>query len=174
MGKRAFVCLLLGMFALLPLFPVADELYIATVVSDIGLMKITSSAVPQNTLTSFYNTPGFSSFAIHGSGTFSNIAYVSTLSNKPAGYSLFMSATPMTNGSGTSATYINYTVRCNSIDYTTNGVTVIPAVQILDVTSLTVITALSLPITIIVLPSSFNAAASGFYLGTVSFTFSAH
>ncbi len=127
--EKTCICVfLLGMFALQPLFSVA-ELYIATEVSAIGLMKITFAAVPHNTLTSFNNTPEFSSFAIHGSGTSSNAAYVSTLSNKPA-------------------------------DYSTMGATLIPAVQILDVTALSVMTAHFLPITSIVHPVSFNAAVS--------------
>lgn len=173
MKRAGLLVLLVGMFVTTQLFAVADQLNIATEVSEIGLMKITSSVVSANTVTAFNNTPEFFSFAVNGSGQFDNIAYVSTLSNKQSGYYITMSAEAMRNGTGTSATYINYSVLCNSVGYTTTGASVPPAVQLISVSSLLVITASSLPISIVVDPTSFSAAVSGSYIGTVTFTFSA-
>ena len=173
MRKAGLLFFLILLLASSQLFAIADELSLATIVSEIGLMKITSVVVPANTVNAFNNTPDFASYTVSGSGTFTNIAYLSTLSNKRSGYFVTISATAMKNGTGSSATYINYTIRCNAVDYTTTGATIPPAVQFLTVSSLSEITASSRPITLIVDATTFNAAVAGSYLGTVTFTFSA-
>ncbi len=177
MGKGLFVCFLIATlgFSLLAATS-ADQLDLATVVAEIGLMKITSAPVSSgapSALTNYNNAPELTTYGVTGSGDNGVIAYVTTLSNKRAGYYITVFATAMASGTSPNISYINYKITCPNGYYETANATVPPAITIIDVSNLTVISASSVPISLYVEPTSFNAAVAGSYEGKVTFTFTA-
>ena len=153
--------------------PVTDNFTVTTNISEIGNIKIVSSGtVPTDN--AFTGLSEFTNLPISSSGDKGTVAYMATISNKRTGYTVTMGATAMASVvSGQTTSYINYTVGCNTKSITTNGATVIPVVEVLSVTSLTAITGASNAITLSVDDTTFAAAVSGSYTGTVTFNFSA-
>jgi len=98
---------------------------------------------------------------------------MSTISNSRSGYTVDMDATAMVSPGSPAASYIDYTVTVNSISLTTDGATPVAGETVLTVPSLTGITTQSKPITLSIDSTTFDAAVSGSYTGTVTFTYTA-
>lgn len=173
--KKSFIATLLIMIiASISIFAATDSFTVTTDVTEIGnVMVATTSDVPTDKdftgLTEFTNLP------IETSGNQGTVAYMATISNKRSGYEVTMSATAMESTVGSATSYIDYTVSCGNQSITTKGAnapTVIGSTVDKE-TSLTGLTGKSTPITLDVDQLTFDAAVSGSYTGTVTFTFSA-
>ena len=176
MRKNLIITLLLAILVTFSL--AADDpsaaFNVTTSISAINDMKITNDEVDTTT----YNNPNYAfsgTVAIVGNGEGANMdssgnvsltAYISTLSNNRGGYSINMSATPLTNDGAT----INYTVTVNGVSYTT-GTPSPSAVPVLSVSSLSALDAKSHPIAVRVVRSEYDSAVQGTYEGTVTFNY---
>lgn len=150
-----------------------DNFTVTTTVAEIGLMKITTASIgTNNTLTAYNGLTDFTNYGVSGSGAKGTVAYLTTLSNKRTGYNVTMSASAMTSP-GTPITYIKYTVTCNGVQLAPSGATALGPVGVLTVSNLSSITGSSKAITLTIDPTTYDAAASGTYTGTVTFTFTA-
>ncbi len=157
------------------MFAVTDSFDVTTTVADIGKIKVTEATVGSAPYTesAFDALDAYGDLAISTSGAQTFTAYMSTISNSRTGYEVTMGATPMKSTVSSVDSYIDYTVTVNSVGLTTTGSTAVSAVTVLDVASLTGIAAQSHAITLSVDATTFDAAVSGSYLGTVTFTFAA-
>jgi hypothetical protein len=178
MRKNLIITLLLAILVTFSL--AADDpsasFNISTSISAINEMKITNK--PVTTATFGDDDNSFSgTVAIVGNGEGANMdssgnvtfaAYISTLSNNRSGYSVSMSATPLTSDGAT----INYTVTVNEVPYTT-GTPSPSAVTVLTVSSLSELDAKSLPIAVTVVRSEYDSAVQGTYEGSVTFEYKA-
>jgi len=176
MKKTIIATLLILAIATTTIFatPVTDNFTVTTTIAEIGNMKIvTTGTVPTDNI--FTGLTEFSTLPITSSGSQGTVAYMATISNKRTGYIVTMAATPMTSTVGTATSYIDYTVGCGTQSIVTKGAlaAVVTGTAVDTVTSLTAITGKSLPITLSVDATTFAAAVSGAYTGTVTFTFSA-
>ena len=184
MRKNLIITLLLTIALSLPIAAETPSaaFNISTSISAINDMKITSSEVDEETFSDSGNT--FSgSVAIIGSGTDQNMdndgyvsftAYISAISNNPGGYTIKMSATPLTSP-GTPPATINYIVSVvdastsTSVSYdTTNNP---PAADVITAESLNELNVESLPISVKVYRSEYDSAVQGTYTGTVTFNY---
>lgn len=148
--------------------PGPAEFTVTTTVADKSYMGVTTTA---------YTTPdaNYTAFTNHGvtaSGSQTLTAFITSYSNNPAGYSITMSATEMTNqGEGLSTNSpIHYTVGANEKTYNTE--TSEAAVVVYTSGSLATISGVSYAISIDVDTTSFAAATTGSYTGTITFTYS--
>ncbi|MDT4763276.1 hypothetical protein [Sphaerochaeta sp. PS] len=173
MKKTIIATLLILIIASASIFASDDSFTVTTTVSEKGQMKVSSAAMVGNTAAAYATAGDFTTKNITASGAQTIAAWVTTLSNKRTGYTLTMGATAMTNTEGVTPSYINYTVGCNSQVVTTNGGTAVAAVLIDTVTGLTGLTGKSMPISLTVDSTTFDAAVSGLHTGTVTFTFTA-
>lgn len=149
---------------------------VTTTVSGINKMKITAAeftgtAPGQFDLATAYEGP--LAITTHGVQSFS--AWLSTMSNNRAGYTVTMTATAMTSEIAEQAdSYINYEVTVNSQSITTTNTSSNPAsVAVITVASLTGLAKQSHQIALTVDQTSFDAAVEGEYSGTVTFTYTA-
>lgn len=173
MKKYIITTLLLAIVAT-SAFAVTDSFSVTTTVGEIGVMKVTQAAITETTLTFFNGMADFTSLPISSAGNQTFSAYVTTLSNKRTGYNVKLSASAMKSTEGTTTSYINFTVGSNNATVTTNGAATIAATTpVVVVPNLTAVTAASYPITLSVDETSYNAAVSGSYVGSVTFTFTA-
>ena len=173
MKKTIIATLLILLIASASIFAVADSFNVTTTVGEIGLMKVSKLAIAANTSQAFSDSGDFIELVIENSGEQTFEAYLTTLSNKRSGYEVTMKATPMTSAA-TPTTYIDYTVGCGTGTITTNGAsTSTTPVTIIDVTSLTELTGSSEAITLSVDETTYEAAVSGSYTGTVTFNYTA-
>jgi len=174
MKKTIIATLLILAIATTTLFAVTDNFTVTTTVAERGDMKVSSSAIAGHTPAAYTAAGDFTNLPITTSGTQTVGAYMTTLSNKRTGYIVTMSATAMTSP-GTTASYIDYTVGCGGQSVVTHGsaATTTTGASVDTITSLTGLTGKSLPITLSVDATTFDAAVSGDYTGTVTFTFSA-
>ena len=149
---------------------------ITTTVAGINAMKITAAKFTGTTEAALTSADGVvTPYSVTAAGEQSNFSgWLSTISNNRKGYKVTMSATAMTSATGQSTSYINYTVAAGGKSITTNGATAVPAVTVVDKTSLTALTADSTQITLSVDSTTFNAAVEGSYTGTVTFTYTAN
>ncbi len=155
------------------MFAVTDTFNVTTTVADIGQIKITVPPSVTATVTAFDALAGYGDLAITTSGSQSFTAYMSTISNSRSGYTVTMDATAMESTGTPANSYIDYTVTVNSVDLTTTGAVALTGVNILTVASLTGIATQSHAIAIDVDATTFDAAVSGSYTGTVTFTYAA-
>ncbi len=175
MRKNLIITLLLAIlvtFSLAANDPSAS-FSVSASIGAINEMKISNAVVTTESFKS--STTTFSGpVAIVGSGEGANMdssgnvtfaAYISTLSNNRSGYSVSMSATPLTSDGAT----INYTVTVNNVPYATKTNTT--AVPVLTVSSLSALDAKSLPIAVRVVRSEYDSAVQGTYEGTVTFEY---
>ena len=177
MRKNLIITLLLAILVTFSL--AADDpsasFSVAASIGAINEMKITNK--PVTTATFGDDDNSFSgTVAIVGSGEGANMnssgnvtfaAYISTLSNNRSGYSVNMSATPLTSDGAT----INYTVTVNNVPYATKTNTT--ALTVLEVGSLSALDAKSLPIAVTVARSEYDSAVQGTYEGSVTFEYKA-
>ncbi len=175
MRKNLIITLLLAILVTFSL--AADDpsaaFSVTTSISAINEMKIPNAVVTTETFKSSSTT--FSgTVAIVGSGEGANMdssgnvsftAYISTLSNNRGGYSINMSATPLTNDGAT----INYTVTVNNITFATKSET--NPKTILTVEGLSELDTESLPIAVKVVRSEYDSAVQGTYTGSVTFEY---
>lgn len=173
MKKTTIAILLILAMVVTSLFAVTDDFTVTTTVSELGLIKVSKTAIAESTLSAYNGLEDYTTLAINSAGSQSFNAYMTTLSNKRTGYNVKLSATAMTSSVGTTTSYINYTVGANGVTVTTNGAAVVTPETVVTVSNLTAISGVSLPITLSVEETSFNAAVSGSYVGTVTFTFTA-
>ena len=178
--KKTFIAtLLILLIASASIFAVTatDNFTVTTNINEIGLMKVSNTALTVNTNDGYTATGVFANLPITTHGVQSFSAYLTVLANKRSGYEVTMAATAMTSVvSGQENSYIDYTVSLVSDaakKITTNGAAVIPAITVMDVNSLTALTGASEKLALSVDQASFEAAVSGSYTGTVTFTFSA-
>lgn len=167
--------LLVSFLATVPIFAVTDSFNVTTTVAALGKIKITEAAVgaAPHTETAFDALSAYGDLAISSSGAQTFTAYMSTISNSRSGYEVTMDATAMESPGSPAASYINYTVTVNSLSLTTNGATPVTGIKVLDVASLTGIEAQSHAIALSIDATTFDAAVSGSYTGTVTFTYAA-
>ena len=151
-----------------------DNFTVTTDIAEIGNVRVaTTNAVPTDKdftgLTEFTNLP------ISTSGSQGTVAHMATISNKRTGYKVTMSATAMKSTVGSATSYIDYTVSCGNQSIVTKGALAptVTGTAVDTVTSLSVLTGKSMPITLSIDKPTFDAAVSGSYTGTVTFTFSA-
>lgn len=174
--KKSFIATLLIMIiASISIFAATDSFTVTTDVTEIGnVMVATASTVPTDK--DFTGLTEFTTLPITTSGDQGTVAYMATISNKRSGYEVTMSATAMASAvSGQATSYIDYTVSCGDQSITTNGAaaSTVTGTTVDKETSLTGLTGKSLPIDLSVDKPTFDAAVSGSYTGTVTFTFSA-
>ncbi|NLK14071.1 MAG: hypothetical protein GX313_04925 [Spirochaetales bacterium] len=104
-------------------------------------------------------------------------AWLSTISNNRAGYTVKMTATPLKSVvEGQTTAYIDYTVTVNNKSIATQGSsTTNPAFQnVITVASLAGVARQSHQLTIVVDQTTFEAAVEGEYTGTVTFDYTAN
>ncbi len=174
MKKTILTTLLIMAIATTSIFAVTDSFTVTTTIAEIGSIKIvTSSTVPTDSL--FTGLGDFTNLPVTSSGNKGTVAYMATISNKRTGYKVTMAATPMINGAGASASYINYTVGCGGQSVVTNGAaaSTVTGTSVYTVSTLTTLTGNSIPITLSVDATTFATAVSGAHTGTVTFTFTA-
>jgi hypothetical protein len=174
MKRIIFAILVLALTSLAALNAV-DSFDVDTEVEGVNKMKITtyqySSTIPED----LEGADSFGSLNVQSAGTQTVNAWLSTMSNNRAGYTVSMSATAM-KSSITEQTdaYINYTVTVNGESIITNNTTSSPtSVVVISVTDLTQLSVESKQIGLTVDSATFNSAVAGSYSGTVTFTFSA-
>lgn len=155
------------------MFAVTDTFNVTTTVADIGFIKITEAASTVATATAFNALDAYGDLAISSSGAQTFTAYMSTLSNSRSGYTVTMGATSMVSTGTPADSYIDYTVTVNSVSLTTTGATGVPAVNILTIPSLAGIATETHAIALSIDATTFDAAVSGSYTGTVTFTYAA-
>ena len=172
--KKTFITILLVLlFIATPMFAVTDTFNVTTTVADVGLIKITEAVSSTATVTAFNALTAYGDLAISTSGGQTFTAYMSTISNSRSGYEVTMDATPMKSTVLAVDSYIDYTVTVNSVALTTTGSTPVAGVTILDVASLTGIATQSHAVALSIDATTFDAAVSGSYTGTVTFTYAA-
>jgi hypothetical protein len=180
MRKNPIILLLLTIAFILPITaadPPSAAFNVSASISAINDMKITNSEVDEDTFGNSGNT--FSgSVAIVGSGPGQNMdndgyvdftAYISALSNNRGGYTIQMSATPLSSTIGSYTATINYTVSVDGVSYNTKNST--NPVDVITVESLSELSVESLPISVMVHRSEFDSAVQGTYTGTVTFEY---
>ncbi|HPB41709.1 MAG TPA: hypothetical protein PLR03_02650 [Sphaerochaeta sp.] len=183
--KKNLVALLLvlavvsvGLFAA----DITKTFNLATTVQGVNKMKITAAE--------FTGTPGQFDAAeeatTHTVNTYGNQqspeadslkAWLSTISNNRAGYTVKMTAAPLKSVVGGQATaYIDYTVTVNGLSIETQGSeTTNPAFQnVITVANLAGIAKQSHQLSIVVDQTTFEAAVAGSYTGTVTFEYTAN
>ncbi|MDY0290681.1 MAG: hypothetical protein RBR15_17810 [Sphaerochaeta sp.] len=173
MKKTLIATLLILAIATTSAFAVTDSFTVTTKVAELGHMKVTKSAISESTLKAFDALEDFTSLGIKSSGEQKFDAYMTTLSNKRSGYTVDMKATAMTSTVGDDTSFIDYTVSIGDKKVTTKGADEVASVTVAEVKNLKAITGTSLPIQLSIDKTTFDAAVSGDYLGTVTFTFSA-
>ena len=172
--KKTFITILLVLlFVAVPMFAVTDSFNVTTTVADVGLIKVTEASSSTATVTAFNALAAYGDLPISTSGAQSFTAYMSTLSNSRSGYTVTMDATPMLSSVSSVDSYINYTVTVNSVGLTTTGSTPVSGVTILTVSSLAAIATQSHAVALSIDATTFDAAVSGSYTGTVTFTYAA-
>lgn len=170
-GIAFVIAILLTSFQL---FSATEDFTISSMVNEVGLMKVSSSAVTADTLVAFNDSGDLTTYEVLAGGNQTSFqAYLTTISNKRAGYSVAMTATAMESTESGKTAYINYSVTCNGIKVTTNNAKVIASKTVVTKTNITGLTALSWPIILKVTANSYNKAVAGTYVGTVTFTFTA-
>ena len=176
MKRIIFAILVLALTSLAALNAV-DSFDVDTEVEGVNKMKITASEYTSTDPDAIETAPAFGSLNVQSAGPQQNVsAWLSTMSNNPAGYTVSMSATAM-KSSITEQTdaYINYTVTVNGASITTNNTTSNPeSVEVISKTKLTALTVVSRQITLSVDKTTFDSALEGSYAGTVTFTFAAN
>ncbi|NBK22602.1 MAG: hypothetical protein EOM68_11300 [Spirochaetia bacterium] len=173
MKKITLAILLILAMATTSIFAVTDSFSVTTTVAELGLIKVTKTAIGSSTLAAYNALVDYDELTVTAAGSQTFTAYMTTLSNKRTGYNVKLSATAMTSTVGAATSYINYTVTTNGVSVTTNGAAVITPATVITVASLTAISGDSKLITLSVDPTTFNAAVSGTYVGNVTFTFTA-
>ncbi len=186
MRKNLTITLLLTIAFILPITaadPPSAAFNVSASISAINDMKITNSEVDEDTFGNSGNTFG-GSVAIVGSGPGQNMdndgyvdftAYISALSNNRGGYTIQMSATPLSSTIGSYTATINYTVSVvnaatsTTVSYNTKSSTT--PVDVITVESLSELSVESLPISVMVHRSEFDSAVAGTYTGTVTFEY---
>jgi len=172
--KKMFITILLVSFlATVPIFAVTDSFDVTTTVADVGLIKVTEAVSTVATVTAFNALTAYGDLAITSSGAQTFTAYMSTLSNSRSGYTVDMDATAMKSSIGSADSYIDYTVTVNSVSLTTTGATPITGATILTASTQTGISTQSKAISLSIDTTTFDAAVSGSYTGTVTFTYTA-
>ena len=141
---------------------------VTTTVNDNSFMGVTEETY--GTLGVGGEYTAFENLGVTASGEQTFEAYITSYSNHPAGYTLSMSATAMSNT--TNAAVIHYTVGANSKSYDTETNTT--AVDLFTTSALTAITGSSHELSLTVDADSFDAATTGSYTGTVTFTYTAN
>lgn len=155
------------------MFAVTDTFNVTTTVADVGLIKVTTAASTVATVSAFNALTAYGDLAISTSGAQSFVAYMSTLSNSRSGYTVTMDATSMYSAGSPADSYIDYTVTVNSVGLTTTGATAVTGVTILTVPSLVAIATETHAVSLSIDSTTFDAAVSGSYSGTVTFTYAA-
>lgn len=173
MKKTLIATLLILAIVATSVFAVTDSFTVTTRVAEIGLMKVTDAAITESSLKAYGDMKDFTELAISSSGDQEFTAFMTTLSNKRTGYTVDMKATAMASTVGKDTSYIDYTVSIEDKAVTTKGAAEVASVTVAEVKTLTAITGTSLPISLSIDEKTFDAAVSGDYLGTVTFTFSA-
>ena len=174
MRRTFIVTLLILALATISLFSVDDTFNVTTEIALIGWMKVSSSAIGGNKVSDYTDSGNFTTLAIIASGEQIFEAYMTTLCNSRTGYTVTMSATPMTSAVvGSTTSHINYTVSCNGYDVQTTLASENAPTLIVDVNSLIKLTGSSHAISLSVDATTFDAAVAGSYTGTVTFTFAA-
>ena len=177
--KKNLIALLIVALVSVGLFadPITSTFNVKTSVKSINEMKLTVAALASPYPTTLENETGFSApVVINSSGvTVAFTAYISALSNNQAGFTVTMSATPMSTTSTTNGNphLIDYTVDAGGITYKTRST--IDPVTVIDETTdgLTALTGVSKALSISVDTATFNAAIEDNYEGTVTFTYTA-
>ena len=175
MRKTCIAILLVILFVGAPIFAATDSFDVITTVAALGKIKITEEdvGVAPHTEAAFDLLDEFDELAISSSGNQTFTAYLSTISNSRSGYTVAMDATSMMSPGSPANSYIDYTVTVNSIGLTTTGATAVTGVNILTVASLLGIEAQSHAIALSIDATTYAAAVSGTYTGTVTFTYAA-
>ncbi|MDY0289706.1 MAG: hypothetical protein RBR15_12845 [Sphaerochaeta sp.] len=174
MKKTFFATLLILIIATTSAFAVKDSFDVTTKIEGIGLMKVSALEIKDSTAQAYADAKEFGNLGISTSGDQSFFAYLTTLSNNRSGFEVTMLATPMTSTVGSATSYIDYTVECGLDKITTAGATTTTtAVKIIDVDSLAALTGDSQQIRLSVDKTTFDAAVSGEYVGTVTFNYKA-
>ena len=175
--KKTFIAtLLILLIASASIFAITatDNFTVTTNIGEIGLVKVSSAAIAGHTQTAYGNAGDLATYAISSSGNQTGFtAFLTTLSNKRNGYKVTMTATAM-KSADTPTTYINYTVGCGGQSILTTDATTPPAVEVMNISSLTTLTGASKAITLDVESTSYAAAVSGSYSGTVTFNYTAN
>lgn len=185
MRKNLIIMLLLTIALTLPITaaePPSAAFTVSASISAINDMKITNTQVNEETYGNSGNTFG-GSVTIIGSGEGANMdgdgyidftAYISAISNNRGGYTITMSATPLTS-EGTPPATINYIVSvlntATSTPTTVSYDTKIDssAVEVITTGSLSALDVESLPISVQLYRSEYDSAVAGTYTGTVTF-----
>lgn len=173
--RRTFIATLLVLIlASTSIFSVDDNFAVTTDVSLIGYMKVSASKIGGHTLAKYNDSGSLETLAITTSGDQTFDAFMTTLCNNRTGYTVTMSASPMTSTEGSSTSHINYTVTCNNKSVTTTSTSEPLPLLIMNVQSLNKLTGRSKRISLSVDAATFDAAVAGDYVGTVTFTFAAN
>lgn len=176
MKKKLLLALILvittfGLFA-----ATTDNFTVTTVVGNVDLMTISTAKYTGTTVSTFDNLTAYTTLPITSGGTQTVNAWLSTLSNNRAGFSVNMKASAMKSSiSGQADAFINYTVSCNTASVTTsNGTEVTATNPVVAYSSLSQVTSTSNKIALTINQADFDKAVSGSYTGTVTFIYTAN
>jgi len=173
MKKTIIATLLILTIASSSIFAVTDtdNFTVTTTITEIGKVKVSALAIVGNTLTAYTTAGDLATYGISSSGAQAGFtAYLTTLSNNRAGYTVSMTASAM-KSADTPYSYINYTVGCDTKSITTTGATTPAAVEVMNESGLTTLTGASKAITLSIDSTTYDAAVSGSYTGTVTFNY---
>lgn len=153
-----------------------DNFTVTTVVGNVDLMTISTTKYTGTTVATFDSLTPYTTLSISSGGTQTVNAWLSTLSNNRAGFSVNMKASAMKSSiSGQADAFINYTVSCGAASVTTNNGTEITATNpVVNYPSLSQVTSTSNKISLSVNQTDYDKAVSGNYTGTVTFMYTAN
>lgn len=139
-------------------------------------MTISTVKYTGTTVATFDALSPYTTLTITSAGTQTVNAWLSTLSNNRAGFSVNMKASAMKSSiSGQADAFINYSVSCNTASVTTNnGTEVTAANPVVAYSSLSQVTSTSNKIALTVNQTDFDNAVAGSYTGTVTFIYTAN
>jgi len=176
--KKILLALLILLITTSGLFAATtDNFTVTTVVENVDMMTISDAEYTGISLINFNGLTHHLPVTISSTGAPINFnAWLSTLSNNRAGFTVNMKATAMKSSvSGQADAYINYEVSCNTASVTTNNGTEVTSTNpVVTYPTLTEVTSTSNEIALTVNQGDFDKALSGSYTGTVTFMYTAN
>jgi uncharacterized protein YfaP (DUF2135 family) len=175
MKKNIVALLLVALVASVSLFAVADaDLKLSTTINGINYMKLTEAEFKPSTASiTAYNsaTANATTETVSSAADTGTIAWLSILTNKRTGFTVSLSATPLTSATTGNTYKIHYKISCDSAYVYTNGNTGVPS---LKVSSITGLSAFSYAVSADLDDDQYAAALEDTYTGTVTFTYTAN
>jgi uncharacterized protein YfaP (DUF2135 family) len=175
MKKNIVALLLVALVASVSLFAVADaDLKLSTTISGINYMKLTESQFnPSVASVSAYSqaTANATTETVSSAAATGTIAWLSILTNKRTGFTVTLTAEPLTSNTEGNTYEIDYKISCGTAYLFTNGA---PSAPSITVSSITGLSAFSYAVSADLDDAQYAAALEDTYTGTVTFSYTAN